>query len=284
MINFVVQLKTVCSNFLFFDLFFSCLWLTFFVSFCLLLLPSSSFLFLSLPSTFLLPSFYLLLSSLLTKHTHITGKVLSNFQETGPFYFPPTFKVERGTPNLTDYIHKRIPSYCDRILYTSNTERSKRRIKCTLFESVPSSTTSDHKPVRARFQVQLNEAPRLLPSVRGETPFGGGGEGGGGEGGGGGGGGTLLSEEGRRDNKSSSSTGTRTHRTSSSVALLSKRSSKSTMKRKFSVDETIIIINIHQLRCDHLPQNDHHTINDTCVKYVLSCSSLGVVVSLLISE
>ena len=118
--------------------------------------------------------------------------------------------------------------------------------------------------MRARFQVQLNEAPRLLPSVRSETPFGEGGQGGGG---GGGGGGAFRSEEGQRDNKSSSSTGTRTHRTSSSFALLSKRSSKSTMKR--TSNETIIIVNIHQLRCDHLPQNDHHTINDTCVKHVL---------------
>merc|ERR1711968_245244 len=79
-----------------------------------------------------------------------TGKALVGFHEA-PINFAPTFKLHRGNASATAYQHKRIPSWCDRVLWSALSEELEQQIKCTLYESIPSVTTSDHKPVRALF-------------------------------------------------------------------------------------------------------------------------------------
>eukprot|EP00943_MAST-04B_sp_MAST-4B-sp1_P003617 g3617.t1 len=110
---------------------------------------------------------------------------LTGFRE-GIYNFAPTFKVLKNNFSM-EYNQKRIPSYCDRILWKSihndddnmvnNVKRAKTSIhedgnmgytnsgnnsggiKQILFESCENVTTSDHKPVRSLFQV--NVFPKL---------------------------------------------------------------------------------------------------------------------------
>ncbi len=67
--------------------------------------------------------------------------------------FPPTFKIERK--NGYAYKSNRSPSYTDRILYKANHNLS-NKIKLKAYGPVDRFTTSDHKPVRGSFKIQLN--------------------------------------------------------------------------------------------------------------------------------
>lgn len=99
----------------------------------------------------------------------LAGKTLTQMKEKMPD-FPPTFKVERGSSEMI-YQEKRVPSWCDRILWSSMSKRVGKDLVCCRFESVPSVTTSDHKPVRAAFQVTLEEEVPLIP-MKQEDRFG----------------------------------------------------------------------------------------------------------------
>eukprot|EP00049_Salpingoeca_infusionum_P011016 m.190264 g.190264 ORF g.190264 m.190264 type:complete len:505 (-) comp14812_c1_seq4:5245-6759(-) len=71
--------------------------------------------------------------------------------------FPPTFKFNlKAPPDATDpsivYNAKRVPSYCDRILYRS---RSSVSIECVDYRSLEHVTSSDHKPVVGTFNVSM---------------------------------------------------------------------------------------------------------------------------------
>lgn len=68
--------------------------------------------------------------------------------------FPPTFKVERG-PGYA-YKKNRTPSYTDRILWRAG-NLLKDRIKPLAYEAIDKFATSDHKPIRGAFEVQLNQ-------------------------------------------------------------------------------------------------------------------------------
>jgi hypothetical protein len=68
--------------------------------------------------------------------------------------FSPTFKVARKEG--FEYNVKRSPSYTDRILYRSGDQLGSR-IRPLMYEPVEKFTTSDHKPMRGAFSVQLNE-------------------------------------------------------------------------------------------------------------------------------
>jgi hypothetical protein len=70
--------------------------------------------------------------------------------------FPPTFKVLRQAGY--NYNKKRSPSYTDRILYHTS-HRLSDKIKPLLYEPIDGFTSSDHKPLRGAFEVELN--PRL---------------------------------------------------------------------------------------------------------------------------
>ncbi|KAF5742787.1 Endonuclease/exonuclease/phosphatase family protein isoform 7 [Tripterygium wilfordii] len=100
------------------------------------------------------------------------GKVFQGMREA-LIRFPPTYKFERHQAGLGGYDSgekKRIPAWCDRIIYHDN--RSDPVSDCSLDCPVVSSivmydacmdvTESDHKPVRCKFHVQIAHADRSV--------------------------------------------------------------------------------------------------------------------------
>jgi hypothetical protein len=85
-----------------------------------------------------------------------SGRVLHGFQMVVPS-FRPTFKVARGSDSSQKDLHeyfnnKRIPAYCDRILWHS-LPGLKEHVRPHMFSSCEDFNSSDHKPVVARFSV-----------------------------------------------------------------------------------------------------------------------------------
>ncbi|KAJ0972443.1 hypothetical protein J5N97_020402 [Dioscorea zingiberensis] len=100
------------------------------------------------------------------------GKVFQGMRE-GQIKFPPTYKFERNQAGLSGYDSsekKRIPAWCDRILYRDS--RSFSVAECSLECPVVSSilqydacmdvTDSDHKPVRCIFRVEIAHVDELI--------------------------------------------------------------------------------------------------------------------------
>ncbi|XP_057957052.1 type I inositol polyphosphate 5-phosphatase 12 isoform X2 [Malania oleifera] len=100
------------------------------------------------------------------------GKVFQGMREA-IVRFPPTYKFERRQPGLGGYDSgekKRIPAWCDRILYRDN--RSATTSECglecpvvssvLLYEACMDVTDSDHKPVRCKFHVEIAHADRSV--------------------------------------------------------------------------------------------------------------------------
>lgn len=83
------------------------------------------------------------------KYAMKSGSVFYGFEE-GKLDFAPTFKMERAEGN--SYIKKRIPSYCDRVLWYSR-PALKKDVQLVSFGPTD-LTTSDHKPVGALFKVK----------------------------------------------------------------------------------------------------------------------------------
>lgn len=81
------------------------------------------------------------------------GRAFAGFTDLQPA-FKPTFKVERNQP-LT-YKSQRSPAWCDRVLYRSLPGFQARPFE---FVSSPELLTSDHKPVRAGFDVEVFDLP-----------------------------------------------------------------------------------------------------------------------------
>ena len=74
--------------------------------------------------------------------------------------FPPTFKIQRTEGYR--YVSNRSPSYTDRILYKSNHNLS-QMIDIHAYGPVDNFTTSDHKPMRGVFEIQLNKKLSFRP-------------------------------------------------------------------------------------------------------------------------
>ncbi|VEU40611.1 unnamed protein product [Pseudo-nitzschia multistriata] len=74
--------------------------------------------------------------------------------------FPPTFKVDRK--DGYSYVSKRSPSYTDRILYKAN-HRLAPMIDLLAYGPIDRFTTSDHKPVRGAYEIQLNQKLKSRP-------------------------------------------------------------------------------------------------------------------------
>ncbi|PON46719.1 Cytolethal distending toxin B [Parasponia andersonii] len=98
------------------------------------------------------------------------GKVFQGMREA-LIKFPPTYKFERHQAGLSGYDSgekKRIPAWCDRIIYRDN--RSAAASDCGLecpvvasvlqYEACMDVTDSDHKPVRCKFSVQISHVDR----------------------------------------------------------------------------------------------------------------------------
>jgi len=76
-------------------------------------------------------------------------KVCVGFTEP-PITFPPTYKFEPGTSKYDTRPDKkkRIPSWCDRILYRCDSAD----VVCDRYRACPSLLSSDHKPIAADFR------------------------------------------------------------------------------------------------------------------------------------
>ncbi|XP_076946966.1 type II inositol polyphosphate 5-phosphatase 15-like isoform X2 [Bidens hawaiensis] len=99
---------------------------------------------------------------------HIEMKAGTVFQgmREAVITFPPTYKFERHQPGLAGYDSgekKRIPAWCDRVLYRDNRPDSSDicSLNCPVvssvlqYEACMDVTDSDHKPVRCIFNVEL---------------------------------------------------------------------------------------------------------------------------------
>ncbi|KAG5465415.1 hypothetical protein CUR178_00118 [Leishmania enriettii] len=87
------------------------------------------------------------------------GKVFQGFQE-GNLLFRPTYKYEVSagggvTLDAYNFSHKkkRLPAYCDRILFKKKMCSAARRVAIRLYTDVPNVRSSDHRPVVALFDV-----------------------------------------------------------------------------------------------------------------------------------
>ncbi|KNA16255.1 hypothetical protein SOVF_090830 [Spinacia oleracea] len=101
------------------------------------------------------------------------GRVFQGMREA-IVRFPPTYKFERHQPGLAGYDageKKRIPAWCDRVLYRDS--RTSSASECSLdcpvvcsiteYEACMDVTDSDHKPVRCKFNIDI---ARVDESVR----------------------------------------------------------------------------------------------------------------------
>lgn len=85
------------------------------------------------------------------------GNCFHNFHE-GQITFPPTYKYQPGT-NIYEARpekKKRIPAWCDRILYLINEKNIiMNPIEVLQYQAIESILVSDHKPVYCEFQCKL---------------------------------------------------------------------------------------------------------------------------------
>ncbi|XP_055813034.1 type I inositol polyphosphate 5-phosphatase 12-like [Solanum dulcamara] len=100
------------------------------------------------------------------------GKVFQGMREA-IIRFPPTYKFEKGKPGLLGYDSgekKRIPAWCDRVLYRDS--RTAPSMQCSLgcpvaasilqYDACMEVTDSDHKPVRCKFNVEVSLVDRSV--------------------------------------------------------------------------------------------------------------------------
>ncbi|GAA5906135.1 hypothetical protein JCM8208_000644 [Rhodotorula glutinis] len=106
------------------------------------------------PSTF---------SSLLShdqlRQEQLAGRTLHHLVE-GSIAFPPTYKFKPGTVSEYKDFKKRVPGWCDRVLYASGAGDD---AKVESYRSVVDFTRSDHKPVAATITIPSDAATRRIP-------------------------------------------------------------------------------------------------------------------------
>lgn len=75
--------------------------------------------------------------------------------------FPPTYKFDRESILYDSSKKKRVPSYCDRILFYAN---SRKTLKINSYTSFMDVLYSDHRPVLADFTISLVDKPEVQKS------------------------------------------------------------------------------------------------------------------------
>lgn len=78
-------------------------------------------------------------------------------------HFPPTYRYAIGS---SDYNYKRMPSWCDRILWRLGPGAGNVDVRGLYYSSVQDCISSDHKPVIAGFE--LNVRPEEIEA--GDVP------------------------------------------------------------------------------------------------------------------
>lgn len=96
------------------------------------------------------------------------GAAFRGFMEAN-ITFPPTYKYDPGTQNFDTSSKQRAPAYTDRILFKHrqtrrlSTQPDTPPITCLEYDSVPSITTSDHKPVWGVFKAHVRPGIDTMP-------------------------------------------------------------------------------------------------------------------------
>ncbi|KPU77649.1 uncharacterized protein Dana_GF26950, isoform B [Drosophila ananassae] len=110
------------------------------------------------------------------------GAAFRGFMEAN-ITFPPTYKYDPGSQNFDTSSKQRAPAYTDRILYKYRQMQglvirrqtivpgvstpTQPYVQCLLYDSVPSITTSDHKPVWALFRTLIRAGTDAIPLAAG---------------------------------------------------------------------------------------------------------------------
>ncbi|SPP76287.1 inositol polyphosphate 5-phosphatase E [Drosophila guanche] len=110
------------------------------------------------------------------------GAAFRGFMEAN-ITFPPTYKYDPGSQNFDTSSKQRAPAYTDRILYKYRQVQglvirrqtiipgvstpTQPYVQCLLYDSVPSITTSDHKPVWALFKTFIRAGSDAIPLAAG---------------------------------------------------------------------------------------------------------------------
>ncbi|BET01841.1 IPPc [Nesidiocoris tenuis] len=93
----------------------------------------------------------------------VDGSILRGFEE-GPLTFAPTYKYDPGTSLFDTSSKQRTPSYTDRILYKSTRRAgADAAVECVEYSSVPTVTTSDHKPVWGLYKCPVRPGIDTIP-------------------------------------------------------------------------------------------------------------------------
>ncbi|GLV34574.1 Inositol polyphosphate 5-phosphatase E [Carabus blaptoides fortunei] len=106
------------------------------------------------------------------KNVLADGAAFKGFCEAN-ITFPPTYKYDPGTQQFDTSAKQRTPAYTDRILYKwkstrrTSTQLELAPIECVVYDSVPSITTSDHKPVWGVFLAQVRPGIDTIPLAAG---------------------------------------------------------------------------------------------------------------------
>lgn len=95
----------------------------------------------------------------------LAGNALACFEEAHAA-FAPTFKVD---PKTGLYSGKRVPSYCDRVLWWSAADRV-GMVRNTRYQSLPEFIGSDHLPVVAEFEVRVSSSGSPVASDELDVP------------------------------------------------------------------------------------------------------------------
>ncbi|RLV89996.1 Polyphosphatidylinositol phosphatase INP52 [Spathaspora sp. JA1] len=82
------------------------------------------------------------------------GGAFKQFNE-GVITFPPTYKYDKGTSNYDSSEKQRVPSWTDRVLFTSSTGLS-QDLTLLKYDSVTDLVLSDHKPVYGVFDIKVD--------------------------------------------------------------------------------------------------------------------------------
>jgi hypothetical protein len=74
-----------------------------------------------------------------------------------PIEFAPTYKFDINSNNYDTSAKKRVPSWCDRILYKIEKNEQNDFIECNQlsYNSINNYNQSDHKPVFGLFEIKV---------------------------------------------------------------------------------------------------------------------------------